>query len=41
MKIKTNSDDKLPLNETIGISSMMIVVTTVFYENDKYYHQFP
>ena len=38
MKIKTNSDDKLPLNETIGISSMMIVVTTVFYENNKYYH---
>ena len=41
MEIKTNSDDKLPLNDTIGISSMMIVVTTVFYENNKYYHQFP
>ena len=37
MEIKTNSDDKLPLNETIGIFSMMIVVTTVFYENNKYY----
>ena len=30
MKIKFNSDDELPLNKTIKISSMIIVVTAVF-----------
>ena len=39
MKIKFNSDDKLPLNKTIEIPSMIIVVRAVFHENNKYYSQ--
>ena len=31
------SDDKLPLNKTIEISSTIIVVRTTFHENNKYY----
>ena len=38
MKIKFNSDDELPLNKTIHIPSMIIVVTAIFLEN-KYYPQ--
>ena len=37
MKIKFNSDDKLPLNETIEIPRMIIVVRAIFLENNKYY----
>ena len=36
MKFKFNSDDELPLNKTIEIPSMMIVVRAVFYENNQY-----
>ena len=39
MKIKINSDDELPLNKTIEIPIMIIVVRTVFYEKNKYYPQ--
>ena len=39
MKIKFNLDDKLPLNKMIEISSMIIVVRAVFYENSKYHPQ--
>ena len=39
MKIKVNSDDELPLNKTIEITSMAIVVRAVFYENNKSYPQ--
>ena len=39
MKIKFNSDDELPLNKTIRIPSMKIVVRAVFLENNKYYPQ--
>ena len=39
MKIKFNSDDKLKLNKTIEIRSMIIVVRAVFHENNKYYPQ--
>ena len=35
MKIKFNSDYELPLNKTIEIHSMIIVVRAVFYENNK------
>ena len=34
MKIKFNSNDELPLNKTIEIPSMTIVVRTVFDENN-------
>ena len=39
MEIKFNSDDELPLNKTIEIASMAIVVRAIFYENKKYYPQ--
>ena len=39
MKIKFNSDDQLPLNKTIEIPTMTIVVRAVFHENNKYYPQ--
>ena len=39
MKIKFNSDNGLPLNKTIEIPSMTIVVRPIFYENKKYYPQ--
>ena len=39
MKIKFNSDDELPLNKTIKICAITIVVRAVFRENKKYYSQ--
>ena len=39
MKIKFNSDDDLPLNKTLEILNMIIVVRAVFHENNKYYPQ--
>ena len=38
-KIKFNSDDKFPLNKTIKIPTITIVVRAVFHENYKYYLQ--
>ena len=37
MKIKFNSDDELPLNKAIEITSMIITVRAVFHENNKFY----
>ena len=39
MKIKFNSDDELPLKNTVKIPSKIRVVRVVFYENNKYYPQ--
>ena len=39
MKIKFSSDDELPLNKTIEIPSMIMVVRAIFLENNKYYPQ--
>ena len=40
MKIKLNSDNKLPLNKTI--ESLAIAVRAIFYENNKkLYTSFP
>ena len=36
MKIKFNSDGELPLNKTIEISSMIIVVRAIFYKLSSY-----
>ena len=36
-KIKFNSDDELPLNKTVEIPTMTIVVRSIFLENNKYY----
>ena len=40
MKIKFNSDGKLPLNKIIKILSMIIVVRAIFLENNKYHPKF-
>ena len=37
MKIKFNSDDELPLNKAIEITSMIIDVRAVIHENNKFY----
>ena len=39
MKIRSDSDDKLPLNKTKIITIMTIVVRAVFHKNNKYYSQ--
>ena len=39
MKIKFDSDDNLPLNKTIEIPVVTIVIRAVFHENSKYYPQ--
>ena len=40
MKTKFNSDDKLPLNKTIEIPSMVVVVKAISNEDNKFYPQF-
>ena len=35
MKIKFSSDNEQPLNKTIKIPSMIVVVTSIFIENNK------
>ena len=40
MKIKFYSDDSLPLNKTIEIPIITLVVRAIFHENSKYYPQF-
>ena len=39
MKIVFDSDDNLPLNKTIEIPIVKIVVRAVFHENNKYHPQ--
>ena len=39
MKIKFNSDNEFPLNKTIEVACMIIVVRATFYENNKDYLQ--
>ena len=39
MKIKFNLDGKLPLNETMEIPTMALVVRANFLENNKFYPQ--
>ena len=36
MKIKLNLDDDLPLKESLELRTMIIVVRTVFHEENKY-----
>ena len=40
IKILFILDDKLPLNKTIEVQSMIIAVRTVFHDNNKYYPPF-
>ena len=39
MKIKFNSDDKLPLNKQLKFPSVTIVIRSVFEDDGKYYPQ--
>ena len=39
IKIKFDSDDNLPLTETIEIAIVTIAVRVTFHENNKYYPQ--
>ena len=39
VKLKFGSDDELPLNKTIEIPIIAIVVRAIFLENNKYYPQ--
>ena len=39
VKIKFNSNNKLPLNKTVEISIMTIVARAIFLDNNKYYPQ--
>ena len=39
VKIKFNFDDELPLNKTIKIHNVKIVVRAIFHENNKYHLQ--
>ena len=39
MKIKFNSDDNLPLNKTLKLHDMTIVIRSVFVEHGKFYSQ--
>ena len=39
MKIKFDSDDGLPLNKTLKLHNMTIIVRSVFEEDGKYYPQ--
>ena len=37
MKIKYKSDDSLPLNKTLKLHNLTIIVRSVFEEDGKYY----
>ena len=39
MTIEFNSDDDFPLNKTLGICSMIMVIRTAIHEENKYYSQ--
>ena len=39
MKIKSNSDDNLPLNKKLNLHVLTIVLRPVCQEDDKYYPQ--
>ena len=39
MKIKFNSDDKLPLNKQLKFLSVTIVIRSAFEDDGKYYPQ--
>ena len=39
LKIKSNSDDHVPLNKMLDFHSMIIVIRLLFHEGLKYYRQ--
>ena len=40
MRIKFDSDDNLPLNKTLKLHDLTVIVRYVFKEDGKYYPQF-
>ena len=40
MKININSDNNLPLNKTLKLHNITIIIRSVFEEDGKYYPQF-
>ena len=40
MKMNLNSDDNLPLNKTLKLHNITIVIRSVFEEHSKFYPQF-
>ena len=39
IKVKSDSDDALPLKKTLELYNMIIVVMSIFHEGSKYYRQ--
>ena len=39
IKVKLNLNDDLPLNKTLELRNMIIVVTSVFHKGNKHYPQ--
>ena len=39
MKIRFESDDNLPLNKTLKLHMLTVIVKSVFEEDGKYYQQ--
>ena len=39
MKIRFESDDNLPLNKTLKLQMLTVIVKSVFEEDGKYYQQ--
>ena len=39
MEIKSDLDDNLPLNKTLKLCNMIIVIRAVFHEDNKYFPQ--
>ena len=39
IKIRFNSDDKLPLNKMLKLHMLTVIVKSLFEENGKYYPQ--
>ena len=39
MKVKLDSDDNLPLNELLKLHNLIVVVRSVFQEDNMYYPQ--
>ena len=39
MKTYTNSDDNLPLNKTLKLHNLAIIIRSVFQEDGKFYSQ--
>ena len=39
MKMRSNSDEELPLKKMVTLHNMIIVVKSIFHEDSKYYQQ--